>query len=178
MSAPAAVQRTDGTAGVEAGPGPMPEPRQRAGPEAKVLGDSAPLEQSNTPTPQLSAAAPAAPEAAATPASPPESRVGRASPAPPEAIPAQGAGGEGAVAKVDSESDAVQSREREAPVRAAMKAQDFAPLDAPTWIERILVLRRQGKLKEAQQSFEAFRRRYPDYPLPPELAPAVVPAPR
>jgi hypothetical protein len=42
--------------------------------------------------------------------------------------------------------------------------------DPKTWLERILALRREGKLQEAERSLQEFRRRYPDYPLPPELA--------
>jgi soluble cytochrome b562 len=37
------------------------------------------------------------------------------------------------------------------------------------WLDRILELRRQGKLEEADKSLKAFRERYPAYPLPPEL---------
>jgi hypothetical protein len=42
-------------------------------------------------------------------------------------------------------------------------------LEPAAWIKRILDLRHQGKLKEAAESLDAFRRRYPDYRLPPEL---------
>jgi hypothetical protein len=38
------------------------------------------------------------------------------------------------------------------------------------WIKRILDLRREGRLKEAADSLKAFRTRYPEYPLPPELS--------
>ena len=51
-----------------------------------------------------------------------------------------------------------------------------APLRQPrrtpepkVWLDRILELRRQGKLEEADKSLKAFRERYPAYPLPPEL---------
>ena len=42
-------------------------------------------------------------------------------------------------------------------------------LDPKTWLDRILELRRLGKLDEAEKSLKAFRERYPSYPLPPEL---------
>ena len=50
-------------------------------------------------------------------------------------------------------------------------------LDPKTWIERILTLRRDGKLDEAERSLQEFRRRYPGYPLPPELARSPTSAP-
>jgi len=42
-------------------------------------------------------------------------------------------------------------------------------LEPKAWLERILELRRQGKLEEAAKSLKVFRERYPDYPLPQEL---------
>jgi hypothetical protein len=39
------------------------------------------------------------------------------------------------------------------------------------WLERIRQLRREGRVAEAQESLKAFRERYPDYPLPEDLAP-------
>jgi hypothetical protein len=49
-------------------------------------------------------------------------------------------------------------------------AEDALVLEPQAWIERILALRREGRMQEAQRSLEQFRRRYPDYRLPPELA--------
>jgi len=40
------------------------------------------------------------------------------------------------------------------------------------WIDEILKLRQAGKDEEARRSLERFQHRYPDFPLPPELAPA------
>lgn len=34
------------------------------------------------------------------------------------------------------------------------------------WLARIAELRKQGRIKEAEESFAAFRKRYPDYPIP------------
>jgi len=48
-------------------------------------------------------------------------------------------------------------------------AADTENLEPKAWLERILELRRQGKLEEAAKSLRAFRERYPDYPLPQEL---------
>jgi len=60
-----------------------------------------------------------------------------------------------------------QLRNRAAPAKQSLTDENLAPA---AWIERILDLRREGKLKEAADSVEAFRRRYPDYPLPQELS--------
>ncbi len=46
---------------------------------------------------------------------------------------------------------------------------DAQTLEPKAWVERILELRRQGRLEEAEKSLKAFRERYPAYPLPPEL---------
>jgi hypothetical protein len=53
------------------------------------------------------------------------------------------------------------------PEGAAAEAAQYA--EPKVWLERILELRRQGKLEEADKSLKAFRERYPSYPLPPEL---------
>ena len=54
---------------------------------------------------------------------------------------------------------------------ASFSAQEEAGLEPEAWLERIVELRKTGKLEEAARSLERFRRRYPDYPLPSELAP-------
>jgi hypothetical protein len=60
-----------------------------------------------------------------------------------------------------------QLRSRTAPAKESAAEENLAPA---VWIERILDLRRAGKVKEAADSLEAFRHRYPDYPLPQELS--------
>jgi hypothetical protein len=42
------------------------------------------------------------------------------------------------------------------------------------WLERIARLRREGRTKEADESLEDFRKRYPDYEIPKELREAVL----
>jgi len=42
------------------------------------------------------------------------------------------------------------------------------------WLERIAKLRREGRVKEADESLAEFRRRYPDYEIPKELRDAVL----
>ncbi|HEV2007695.1 MAG TPA: hypothetical protein VGQ88_03115 [Burkholderiales bacterium] len=50
------------------------------------------------------------------------------------------------------------------PVAGAI--QGYIELPPEKWLERIADLRKQGRLEEAKASFTAFRKRYPDYPLP------------
>ena len=57
----------------------------------------------------------------------------------------------------------------EAALPAGDATADDESLDPKAWLERILDLRRGGKLEEADKSLKAFRERYPDYPLPTEL---------
>lgn len=172
-SPPPPKQRSDGRgAAEEVSAGPMPEPRQQANSEAQPLRDGTPVERSLPSAPQAPMPTPGPYEDAA-PASAPESLASSPSTTSRDAFPAQSPTVAEAGAKAHSESDTAQPGKAESVTsRAAMKVQEAAPLDARTWVERILLLRRQGKLKEAQQSLEAFRRRYPDYPVPPELAPA------
>lgn len=56
-------------------------------------------------------------------------------------------------------------------VTGPAEAQNLEPpnLEPGAWLDRIVELRRQGKLEEADKSLKAFRERYPAYPLPPEL---------
>lgn len=44
--------------------------------------------------------------------------------------------------------------------------QGYVELPPEKWLERIADLRKQGRLEEAKASFTAFRKRYPEYPLP------------
>jgi hypothetical protein len=60
--------------------------------------------------------------------------------------------------------------EAESMKREVQQAGVAPALEPKAWVERILVLRHEGKMQEAQRSLHEFRRRYPDYPLPPELA--------
>ncbi len=55
---------------------------------------------------------------------------------------------------------------------ASLSTQQESGLEPEAWLERIVELRKTGELEEAARSLERFRRRYPDYPLPPELAPS------
>lgn len=43
------------------------------------------------------------------------------------------------------------------------------PLAPEEWLQRILQLRKEGRVKEASESLQEFRRQYPDYKLPDSL---------
>jgi TolA-binding protein len=50
--------------------------------------------------------------------------------------------------------------------RAKVEKADRTP---EAWLKEIGELKREGKLKEALAELETFRKRFPDYVLPPEL---------
>jgi hypothetical protein len=50
--------------------------------------------------------------------------------------------------------------------RPAGAMQGYVELPPEKWLEHIADLRKQGRLDEAKASFTAFRKRYPEYPLP------------
>jgi TolA-binding protein len=52
---------------------------------------------------------------------------------------------------------------------AADAMQGYVDLPPEKWLERIADLRKQGRIEEAKASFIAFRKRYPEYPLPATL---------
>jgi TolA-binding protein len=65
--------------------------------------------------------------------------------------------------------------EQAAPAAKSVQGQDAelaAEADPQRWIERIRALRAAGKLQEAEESLREFRKRYPDFRLPPDLEPA------
>lgn len=83
---------------------------------------------------------------------PPQAQEPARKAAPPRAEPRAFSAAPGAAASPDGET-----------------AADTENLEPKAWLERILELRRQGKLEEAAKSLKVFRERYPDYPLPQEL---------
>ena len=44
-----------------------------------------------------------------------------------------------------------------------------APLAPEAWLARIAELRKQGRLREADESLAEFRKRYPDHKIPAAL---------
>jgi hypothetical protein len=70
---------------------------------------------------------------------------------------------------------AAPARERAAQERPSrLTREDAAKAEAPrapeAWLEEIRRLRAEGRAAEADEALAAFRRAWPDYPLPPDLA--------
>jgi hypothetical protein len=166
---------------------PAAETAQPAGESRTELYD-APTEARGTaaPTTELEAPAPTEPAEPAAPAAAPSSldTVGEHRAAEgkkdrgPQAFPERERASAESRAKARLERDAGEVEKRESlGARSAAQPAAEPPLDPKTWLDRILALRREGKLQEAERSLQEFRRRYPDYPLPPELAPLPASAP-
>jgi hypothetical protein len=47
--------------------------------------------------------------------------------------------------------------------------EESEPLSPEMWLQRIRELRNKGEVAQADESLRAFRRRYPDYPLPADV---------
>jgi hypothetical protein len=67
------------------------------------------------------------------------------------------------------------ARERAAQERPSrLTREDAAKAEAPrapeAWLVEIRRLRAEGRAAEADEALAAFRRAWPDYPLPPDLA--------
>ncbi len=45
-----------------------------------------------------------------------------------------------------------------------------------TWLERIALLRAQGRHREAEESFAGFRRQHPDYVITPQMLQKIAPS--
>ena len=83
-----------------------------------------------------------------------------------------------AVSSADGQQSKASSAEQSAIGPAPRAAAETAPradvradhaLSPEQWLERIERLRREGKAAEAQASLDAFRKRFPEYPLPAAL---------
>lgn len=68
--------------------------------------------------------------------------------------------------------EAARVLRKTAPVADTAAGEEAEPVSPEVWLQRIRELRNRGELAQADASLRAFRRRYPDYPLP-----ADVPAP-
>jgi len=64
--------------------------------------------------------------------------------------------------------EAREAPRQEAAQPSALERRETAP-DPDLWIERILELRASGDVAQLEAELEAFRRAFPDFPLPPEL---------
>jgi len=157
-AAPAAAERERQALRAPAAPAPAPA----AAPPAKAFVAEPPARKS-APKPAPAESAAAAPLGAASgvaPAAAPGIVVGRADPA--SSADTQAAGRVASRAALEDRAQA--SAERDA-------KKDEAPRE---WLERIARLRREGRVKEADESLAEFRKRYPDYEIPKELREAVL----
>jgi hypothetical protein len=95
-------------------------------------------------------------------------RAARGAPAAPTAMePSPQSGQQAAAPKPKAQAFPAAPPTQASPEGPAADATQYA--EPKVWLERILELRRQGKLEEADKSLKAFRERYPAYPLPLEL---------
>jgi len=151
--------------------GPAPQAKTRVRPETSSIGraakpvPSAPeKEEANVP------AAPAfvpSPPADAT-----EQRQAAAPPAAPAPATEQAAGlAAQSGARADRRAPMMAKRSAEAPNLAS----DAPPLSAEAWLDRIIELRASARYKEADESYAEFRRRFPDFPIPPEKLQKIAP---
>ncbi|MDQ3261093.1 MAG: hypothetical protein M3Q00_09985 [Pseudomonadota bacterium] len=69
-------------------------------------------------------------------------------------------------AELKRRAEAKEKEEEE--MRAAAKIADGAGEAPEPWLRRVAELRRLGRDEEAKAELERFRKRYPDYPAPPE----------
>lgn len=166
---------------------PAAKPKSQALEAAPAPAPSAPAEVERARGEGQVMRAPAAPAPAAAPARqfvPEPPAAGAPAPAASSAPSALGAASAPAGA---SEAPAARlSSENEGAGRTANQAalEDRAKASADTvgkrdespraWLERIARLRREGRVKEADESLADFRKRYPDYEIPKDLREAVL----
>lgn len=63
--------------------------------------------------------------------------------------------------------EAARSMRKTAP--EVRSTEENEPLSPEVWLQRIRELRNKGEVAQADESLRAFRRRYPDYPLPADV---------
>ncbi len=178
----APAQRKMGEAAPSTGTPPAPGPielrqERTSGPAPQPLGVPADAASAPAPTPAIPGGAmriapQAAPSPAVTPPRGADSASGAvAAPPPASALPMQLA------PRPAPSPDAAPplSRDRELSDRPARAAREAAPAAMPPrspeeWLEAIRRLTAEGRTAEAAAELAAFRRRYPDYSLPPDLA--------
>jgi hypothetical protein len=142
-------------------------------------------------TPDASPASPASPASRLAPArTAPAQSVESMAPAPsssPEPAPSRAAGVARERPAADEESQSMRRsvapmaarpppppRPAPATVMASDGAAPVASASLPPdrWLQQILELRRSGRAQEATEALTAFRKAWPDHPLPPELSAA------
>ncbi len=167
---------------------PAAKPKSQALEAAPAPAPSAPAEVERARGEGQVMRAPAAPAPAAAPArqfvpEPPAAGAPAAAASAPSALGAANAPAPAAVSEApgDRTASPAQGAGRVAPGAAL---EDRAKASADTvgkrdespraWLERIARLRREGRVKEADESLADFRKRYPDYEIPKDLREAVL----
>jgi TolA-binding protein len=90
----------------------------------------------------------------------------RAAPAP-ESIPMQGVAAKKATRA--PEPSATSRPPEESAAGAVDSLRQKEPLAPEEWLQQIVQLRKEGKVKRADESLREFRKQYPDYPIPETL---------
>jgi hypothetical protein len=168
----------------EAPPSPMPAPKQVAPPRAngRTATDAMPpaaRQAESTAAPDMSERATATrdvrPTRERTPRDLAASRRDAPSAAPARADGETPAGGDAPSneqeAAVASTGAQVMRKDMPAPAAAPPVAEETEPLSPEVWLQRVRELRMKGDVAQADATLRAFRRRYPDYPLPADLSP-------
>jgi len=141
---------------------PKSEARERLGRGRQATPAPASPAPAAAPAPRFVQEPPAAP----TP-SPAESGA-------PSALGAASAPADRAAAQAPGAGRAASGAALEARAKASAEAAGKRDESPRAWLERIARLRREGQVKEADESLAAFRKRYPDYEIPKELREAVL----
>lgn len=139
---------------------PRPE---RAAPEAPTTGDASCDIGKPAPPPAREAKTPAAPAPTAKPQAAPTQLPAVRDEAPASAPPPAAVGG---AASAEAESARESRSKLAAPADRAAKQETATP---EAWLDEIRVLRRQGRLEEADRRLQEFRRVFPNHPLPADL---------
>ena len=66
--------------------------------------------------------------------------------------------------------DTLKSMQKIAPGSDTQVDQEAELLSPEVWLQRIRELRNKGEIQQADQNLRAFRRRYPDYPMPADFS--------
>lgn len=147
-------------------------PRERAVPEPEPQAEASPSRKSETTEHAVATPSPQVPEARKAPGAPPAvalkdeaaaRETPQASAAAPKPEPAQST----------EAAPPLESRRQAAPMRAeadaaTMLARQYASEPPEKWGEKIMELRRAGRAEDAEALLAEFRRRFPDYPVPPQ----------
>lgn len=169
-SRPGSAQRNQ-VVGVE--PARPPESRPRLSPQSPPLVQAPPEPPSASPLPSTRRTLPAPsafPDSAQAPPSPARAQV-------PDVAAEQASGpAERSASRTQSdrrEMGVARSSAQEAPQEAPRS--DAQALSPEGWLERIAVLRRQARHKEADESYAEFRRHYPQFRVSEEMLQRIAP---